>query len=223
MPKSAMSISQDSSVNNTSSSSSSPTSRFFRRILNFKKKRDQYEQPQPSLTGIPKLRQQLARIVDAIKVPKVFSKESKSAAAAAAAPPPTLLSWHLLTVLEGSLETLETYCICYREECQELLQVCVVGTEMILEHFGQAPMFLPTRNPAMDYTQAVSCFQLALALIIQREGRSTPILSKISLRSSRLQQNLGDRSLGIFWKGTNTTLQELHVINVHCIKNNLSL
>jgi len=134
-----------------------------------------------------------------------------------------LLSWHLLTVLEGSLETLETCCICYREECQELLQVSVAGTEMILEHFGQAPMFLPTRNPAMDYTQAVSCFQLALALIIQREGRSTPILSKISLRSSRLQQNLGDRSLGIFWKGTNTTLQELHIINVHCIKNNLSL
>ena len=61
-----MSLSQDSSFNNTTSSS--PTSRFFRRILNFKTKKDQDEQPQPSLTGIPKLRQQLARIVDAIKV-----------------------------------------------------------------------------------------------------------------------------------------------------------
>ena len=66
IPNSAMSLSQDSSFNNTTSSS--PTSRFFRRILNFKTKKDQDEQPQPSLTGIPKLRQQLARIVDAIKV-----------------------------------------------------------------------------------------------------------------------------------------------------------
>ena len=66
IPNSAMSLSQDSSFNNTTCSS--PTSRFFRRILNFKTKKDQDEQPQPSLTGIPKLRQQLARIVDAIKV-----------------------------------------------------------------------------------------------------------------------------------------------------------
>jgi len=139
-------------------------------------------------------------------------------------PTEDLLSWHLMTVLEGSLQTLETYCICYREECQELLQVSVVGTEMILEHFGQGPMFNPTRNPVMDYTQAVSCFQVALALIIQREGRgATPKLNQISVRSSRLQHNLGYRSLGNFWKATNKTLQELHVINVHCIKNNLSL
>ena len=68
IPNSAMSLSQDASFNKTSNSSSSPTSRFFRRILNFKTKKDQDEQPQPSLTGIPKLRQQLARIVDAIKV-----------------------------------------------------------------------------------------------------------------------------------------------------------
>ena len=63
-----MSLSQEASFNKTSNSSSSPTSRFFRRILNIKRKKDQDEQPQPSLTGIPKLRQQLARIVDAIKV-----------------------------------------------------------------------------------------------------------------------------------------------------------
>ena len=68
IPNSAMSLSQDASFNKTSNSSSSPTSRFFRRILNIKRKKDQDEQPQPSLTGIPKLRQQLARIVDAIKV-----------------------------------------------------------------------------------------------------------------------------------------------------------
>ena len=68
IPNSAMSLSQDASFNKTSNSSSSPTSRFFRPILNIKRKKDQDEQPQPSLTGIPKLRQQLARIVDAIKV-----------------------------------------------------------------------------------------------------------------------------------------------------------
>ena len=104
-----MSISQDSSVNNTSSSSSSPTSRFFRRILNFKKKKDQYEQPQPSLTGIPKLRQQLARIVDAIKVPKVFSNKWESAAAAAAAPPPRgkASTSNSLTGMEEDQEMLE--------------------------------------------------------------------------------------------------------------------
>ena len=120
IPNSAMSLSQDSSFNNTSSSSSSPTSRFFRRILNFKKKRDQYEQPQPSLTGIPKLGQQLARIVDAIKVPKVFSNKWESAAAAAAAPPP-----------RGKASTSNSSCQCQEamqkltgmEEDQEMLEI----------------------------------------------------------------------------------------------------
>jgi len=105
-----MSLSQDASFNKTSNSSSSPTSRFFRRILNIKRKKDQDEQPQPSLTGIPKLRQQLARIVDAIKVPKVFTKESKSAAAAAAPPPrltPTLKALQELTGTEEDQEMQE--------------------------------------------------------------------------------------------------------------------